>query len=167
MAENNILNLTNNNNILADISFKLEDITEVLNDSNINNKMKETINLMNTVINENKKILEQMSNIDNAIAYIKNDAEETKEIINKNNNHKKVDYLDGKYEGQIFNNKREGLGIFYFNDGDKYEGEWKNDFRHGKGIFYYNEGDRYEGDFKNNKRDGRGIYFYKNGDRYE
>ena len=37
MAENNILNLTNNNNILADILFKLEDITEVLNDSNINN----------------------------------------------------------------------------------------------------------------------------------
>ena len=50
MAENNILNLTNNNNILADISFKLEDITEVLNDSNINNKMKEIINLMNKVI---------------------------------------------------------------------------------------------------------------------
>ena len=50
MAEKNILNLTNNNNILADISFKLEDITEVLNDSNINNKMKEIINLMNKVI---------------------------------------------------------------------------------------------------------------------
>ena len=86
MAENNVINLTNNNNILFDISFKLEDIIEVLNDSNISNKMKEIINLMNKVINENKKILEQMSNIDNIIENTKNDAEEIKETINKNNN---------------------------------------------------------------------------------
>ena len=55
MVDNNIINLTNNNNILIDISFKLEDIIDVLNDSNINNKMKEIVNLMNKVINENKK----------------------------------------------------------------------------------------------------------------
>ena len=66
MVDNNIINLTNNNNILIDISFKLEDIIDVLNDSNINNKMKEIVNLMNKVI--------------------KDDNDEIKEIINKNNN---------------------------------------------------------------------------------
>ena len=36
----------------------------------------------------------------------------------------------------MINNKREGRGILYFNEGDKYEREWKNDFMHEKGIFY-------------------------------
>jgi hypothetical protein len=86
MAENNIINLTNNNNILIDIAFKLEDIIDALNDTNINNKMKEIVNLMNKVINENKKILEQMSIDNNTNEIIKDDNDEIKEIINKNNN---------------------------------------------------------------------------------
>ena len=166
MEENNIINLTNNNNILIDIAAKLGEIIDVLEDSNITNKMKDILELMNKVIDDNKKILEQITNNDDNSEVVKNENIERNESINKDNNHQKIEYLDGKYEGQIINNKREGRGIFYFNDGDKYEGEWKNDLRHGKGIFYYNEGDRYEGDFKNNKRDGKGIFYYKNGDRY-
>ena len=168
MEANDILNLTNNNNILNDIINKFEDIIETIDNTNITDKMKSILDLMNKVVYENKKILEKISNTNNTNEIInKEDSNEGKDILNKDINRKKIEYLDGKYEGQILNNKREGRGIFYFNDGDKYEGEWKNDFRHGKGIFYYNEGDRYEGDFKNNKRDGRGIYYYKNGDRYE
>ena len=168
MEENNIINLTKNNNILSDISSKLEEIMDILEDSNIRNKMKDILDLMNKVINDNKKILDQiMNNISNTNDTTKEGENEINEIISKDLNHKKMDYLDGRYEGEMINNKREGRGTFYFNDGDKYEGEWKNDFRHGKGIFYYNEGDRYEGDFKNNKKDGKGIYYYKNGDRYE
>ena len=86
MVDNNIINLTNNNNILIDIAFKLEDIIDILNDSNINNKMKEIVNLMNKVINENKKILEQMSNDNDTNEIIKDNNDEIKEIINKNNN---------------------------------------------------------------------------------
>ena len=32
--------------------------------------------------------------------------------------------------------KREGKGIYYWNDGEKYEGEWKNGNREGRGIMY-------------------------------
>ena len=48
-----------------------------------------------------------------------------------------------------------------------FKGDWKNDKFDGKGIFYFNDGERYEGDFKNNKFDGKGKFHYKNGNRYE
>ena len=50
MEEKNILNLSNNNNILIDISSKLEEIMDILEDTNLSNKMKEVLNLMNKVI---------------------------------------------------------------------------------------------------------------------
>ena len=71
------------------------------------------------------------------------------------------------YDGGWKNDKQDGKGIFYFNDGDVYEGDWKNGGQRGKGIYHYNNGDRYEGDFKNRTMDGKGIYFYNNGQRYE
>ena len=56
MEENKIINLSNNNNILIDISSKLEEIMDVLEDTNISNKMRELLNLMNKVIDDNTKI---------------------------------------------------------------------------------------------------------------
>ena len=79
-------------------------------------------------------------------------------------------YYNGKYEGEFKDNKREGKGKFYFNDGDIYEGDYKNDMREGKGITYYkglNDGDRYEGEYKNDKKEGQGTYYYSNGDKFE
>ena len=67
----------------------------------------------------------------------------------KNNNKQEIKYNDGKYIGQDVNGKREGIGIYYLNDGDIHEGEWKNDKHEEKGIYYWTSGDRYEGDFKN------------------
>ena len=64
--------------------------------------------------------------------------------------------------------KIEGKGIFYYNNGNRYEGDWKDNKREGAGILYYNKNDkrnRYDGDFKDNKREGKGIYYYNNGDR--
>ena len=55
MEENKIINLSNNNNILIDISSKLEEIMDVLEDTNISNKMRELLNLMNKVIDDNSK----------------------------------------------------------------------------------------------------------------
>ena len=62
MEENNIINLSNNNNILIDISSKLEEIMDIIEDNNISNKMKEILELMNKVINDNSKLLEQILN---------------------------------------------------------------------------------------------------------
>ena len=45
-------------------------------------------------------------------------------------------------------------------DNGKYIGEWKNGKREGKGIYYWNNGDIYEGDWKNNKGEGKGIINY-------
>ena len=50
---------------------------------------------------------------------------------NKNNIIKK-EYDDGRYEGEMKNDKKDGKGIFYLNDGDRYEGEYKNDKKEGK-----------------------------------
>ena len=78
-----------------------------------------------------------------------------------------INYPEGRYEGQIVNNKKEGTGKFHYSNGTIYSGDWKNDIKEGKGIDkIYNE-DKYEGDFTNDKREGKGIYYYHNGDKYE
>ena len=33
----------------------------------------------------------------------------------------------GKYVGGLIEDKREGYGLYYFQEGDVYGGEWKND----------------------------------------
>ena len=76
-------------------------------------------------------------------------------------------YEDGKYEGDLLNKKKEGKGVFSYNNGDKYDGEWVNDNAEGKGIFYQNDGDVFEGEWKNDKRNGRGIFYTTNGYNYD
>ena len=49
------------------------------------------------------------------------------------------------------NDKMEGKGKYYWNDGDRYEGDYKNGLREGKGIMYYNNGKKEEGIWKNDK----------------
>ena len=75
-------------------------------------------------------------------------------------------YQNGcKYEGYFRNDKKEGEGIFYYANGDRYKGNFLGGYYQGFGIFYFNNGDRYEGEFKNDKPEGKGIYYYNNGDR--
>ena len=52
--------------------------------------------------------------------------------------------IDMKEIGKM--TKEEGKGIIIFIG---YEGDNKNEKQEGKGIFYYNNGDKYEGNFKN------------------
>ena len=49
------------------------------------------------------------------------------------------------------NDKIEGKGISYNNDGNIYEGDFKNDKKEGKGIMYYKNGEKEEGDWENDK----------------
>lgn len=46
----------------------------------------------------------------------------------------------GKYEGYKLNGKREGFGIYTYQEGGRYEGEWKNDLMCGKGKLFYQSG---------------------------
>ena len=77
-------------------------------------------------------------------------------------------YQNGcKYEGYFRNDKKEGEGIFYYSNGDRYKGNFLGGFYQGLGVFYFNNGDRYEGEFNRNKYTGKGKYYYHNGDKFE
>ena len=44
-----------------------------------------------------------------------------------------------KYEGPIINGKKEGKGIYIYQNGCKYEGYFKNDKKEGNGILFKNQ----------------------------
>ena len=118
-------------------------------------------------------------------------------IYNKMNaNNCDIVYPNGdRYIGEYKNNKRNGIGVMYYNakdeknrysyegdwkddiyDGkgimiwknnDIYNGSWKNGLTEGKGLFISNNGDVYEGELKNGKKEGKGIYTFQNNNRYE
>ena len=48
--------------------------------------------------------------------------------------------------------------------GDRYEGDWSDDKRDGKGIYYYNNGDCLMGDYSKDKHIGRHVGLSKNGE---
>jgi radial spoke head protein 1 len=54
----------------------------------------------------------------------------------------------GVYEGQFVNGRKQGYGIYKYNNGLRYEGEYKNNVRQGNGkILNPNNNIAYEGHF--------------------
>ena len=85
----------------------------------------------------------------------------SKRYLLKKNKRVKINYKNGeKYIGEVFNNKKEGFGIYYYSNGNRYEGEWKNDMKEGFGILYYLSGNIYKGEWKNDIQNGYCIYYY-------
>lgn len=76
--------------------------------------------------------------------------------INPNNN------WEGKYYGEIKENKRHGFGEYIFKDKSIYLGNWYNDQMCGQGRFINLEGKEFEGNWKNGVLEGYGKMFYKN-----
>ena len=76
---------------------------------------------------------------------------------------------DGRkiYEGYWKDGKREGIGIYFCEDGASYEGEWKENLKHGIGVYKFNDNSRYLGEFKDDVRNGLGIIHGGNADKYE
>ena len=65
---------------------------------------------------------------------------EYENIVNRIPNSANVAFSDGKYIGEMAENKyRSGKGIFYYNVGDVYFGEWKNDNFHGNGVYTFSK----------------------------
>ena len=56
------------------------------------------------------------------------------------------------YEGEFREDKPNGHGKLYYQDGRVYEGEFKNDAIEGEGIEYEPNGDKFVGVFKQNER---------------
>lgn len=70
----------------------------------------------------------------------------------------KIEWLGGKYLGQLHRGIPEGLGRLILPNGAGYEGEWKAGKPHGNGRAVYAGGARYKGEFQNGKRDGYGVF---------
>ena len=60
----------------------------------------------------------------------------------------------------IRNSKRNGRGIFYYQDGSYYSGNWKDNQMHGKGSLYYSNGRlAYEGHWFMDSFHGKGKIY--------
>ena len=70
-----------------------------------------------------------------------------------------LQFIDGSsYEGLLENNKRNGFGLYCFQNGDQYEGQWKNDLMHGRGrMEWKSDGAWYNGDWKFGIQHGMGT----------
>ena len=156
-----------NNNVLISVINELKELIQSLNDDIIIKRIGNIINIMNNAIEENKK------NNEKIIEKIQSMNKKLEALTNKSNIKIGVkNYPEGKYEGELVNNMREGKGKLYYINNEKYMGkiyigEWKNDLRNGKGVETWNDGERFVGNFKNDKREGYGIYYHSNGDIYE
>ena len=73
---------------------------------------------MNRVINNCDQIRKDIQKLSNNMNQRFNNLELNIKTnnINLNNNQIRI-YNNGRYEGQLINNKREGKGIFYYNNG--------------------------------------------------
>lgn len=70
-------------------------------------------------------------------------------------------YEDGsRYEGLWHHNVRQGKGSQFFANGDVYVGDWLNDQQCGFGTLTKANKDVYEGEWLNGQREGQGLYFY-------
>ena len=71
------------------------------------------------------------------------------------------------YDGDLYDNKPHGQGIYTWANGDRYEGGYWEGRRHGYGVYYYSNGDHYEGTYWKGKLHGYGVYTWANGDSYQ
>ena len=80
----------------------------------------------------------------------------------------KIKFPSFQYLGILSKNlKKENYGYNKFDNGDEYFGQWNKDKKEGYGIYYFNEDKEntdtikqiYVGEFKNNVKSGEGIYF--------
>ncbi|KAI8128710.1 MORN repeat-containing protein 3 [Lucilia cuprina] len=69
-------------------------------------------------------------------------------------------YEDGVYYGWWKNNRRHGLGIKWFKNGNIFMGEWQADAYHGLGVMFYANGNRYEGNFARGLKSSEGTFYH-------
>jgi hypothetical protein len=76
----------------------------------------------------------------------------------------KIQYANGDtYQGEFYDDKREGFGIYIWKDGGKYVGESFQNLFQGFGVLEFADGTKYMGDFKNGEFEGEGEKTYTNG----
>ncbi len=64
-----------------------------------------------------------------------------------------VTWADGRrYNGEYFDDKKQGFGVFTWPDGRKYEGAWFNGKQHGIGTYLTTKGELKKGEWADGKR---------------
>jgi len=71
------------------------------------------------------------------------------------------------YWGDWKDDKKDGKGIYKWQNGQEYDGEWKANKKHGKGTYKWKDGKEYSGDWNNNKREGIGSFSWPNGNSFK
>ncbi len=71
-----------------------------------------------------------------------------------------------RYDGEMSEGNKSGVGTYTWDSGDSYEGQWKNDLMTGTGVFRYADGAVYDGDWVDNERTGYGYYKSAEGNLY-
>ncbi len=88
--------------------------------------------------------------------------------------------FDGKYYGEVKDNKRNGEGVMKYTDGNEYIGHWENNKKNGFGAMFWGENENYIpnnnpfitepkiyiGEFNDNQITGKGKLKYMNGFTY-
>ena len=102
-------------------------------------KVFEKIDILNTIINKTSETIKnskrsKSKELKNYINEIIRSMYKINSIKNIPSHITKV-YKNGKYIGDYLNGRREGKGIYKYNNGDRYEGEYKNDLKEGKGVY--------------------------------
>ncbi|KAL4508533.1 hypothetical protein ABPG72_003837, partial [Tetrahymena utriculariae] len=79
------------------------------------------------------------------------------------------EYTNGIFQGQMsgYPLKKNGLGVFAFDNGDFYFGEWENDQLQGEGILFFAFGGFVHGYFEKSKLQGPAFLKFSNGEIYE
>ena len=70
------------------------------------------------------------------------------------------------YVGEVKDNKKHGVGTYYYANGNRYEGHFLNDKMQGNGIFYWKDGTRDEGNFVNGMLHGKATRYLPSGESF-
>ncbi|KAK8944144.1 hypothetical protein KSP39_PZI008073 [Platanthera zijinensis] len=70
------------------------------------------------------------------------------------------------YEGELRWGKCYGSGVYYYHKSGKYEGDWIDAKYDGHGVETWTKGSKYKGQYKKGLRHGFGVYRYHTGDLY-
>ena len=84
-----------------------------------------------------------------------------------NGNKTNVEFKDGVEINNLGNQKKIEIKTINYSNGDKYEGPIYEGRRNGKGVYYFKNGDKISGNFSGDRLNGRANYYYKNGDTRE
>ena len=71
------------------------------------------------------------------------------------------------YTGEWKDGKKNGKGVYVYQNGHKYDGEWKDNKRNGFGKYIWPDGKYFEGQWKNEWRNGKGVIYQPSLDYFE